>query len=126
MGRYAFFTTGIEYKFWFAIQESADITRFGGITKVSSNCDYLQEWKEEDKEYALQALRLFERRHDIPPFDISSYEANVKETERLKEMFYGNLFDRYLSEQEQAYYCLGWLIYHQLTYEPNLSCTFET
>ena len=30
MGRYCYFSTGEEYKFWFACQSSEDITKFGG------------------------------------------------------------------------------------------------
>lgn len=33
MGRYAFFSTGMEYKFWFAVQNSADILEFGGQSR---------------------------------------------------------------------------------------------
>lgn len=34
MGRWAFFSTGYEYKFWFATQSSADIRLFGGTPLV--------------------------------------------------------------------------------------------
>lgn len=33
MGRYATFSTGLEYKFWFAVQESTDILEFGGTRR---------------------------------------------------------------------------------------------
>ena len=125
MGRYAFFNTGFEYKFWFGVQDSEDITRFGGVSSSDDDDNYKQTWQKEDKEYVLQALRLFERRHGIAALDPSPYEANLDGTQRLLDLFCGSLFDEYLSEKTQAYYCLGWIIYHQLMYEPNLSCNYE-
>lgn len=40
MGRYATFSTGVDYKFAFAIQSSADIQKFGGIdTSTVESCE---------------------------------------------------------------------------------------
>ncbi len=51
MGRYAFFSTGLEYKFGFASQSSYDITEFYGVWQQDfrySENDI--SWSQEDKE----------------------------------------------------------------------------
>lgn len=44
MGRYAFFSTGFEYKFWFGLQNSLDILNFGGTSRNSRGEDGAIEW----------------------------------------------------------------------------------
>lgn len=125
MGRYAYFNTGFEYKFWFGVQDSSDITRFGGIGTMDKQDNPSHEWDSEDKDYVLQILRHFEEQNCIPTLNPDVYEKNSKGTLRLYSLLHGPIFEEYLSIEEQAYYALGWVIYHQLTYEPNLSCTYE-
>jgi hypothetical protein len=59
MGRYAFFSTGISYKFAFAIQCSTDITLFGGSPRYNQGADSMIEWKDDlDNHYILEKLSL--------------------------------------------------------------------
>lgn len=63
MGRYAHFqTTGVEWKFYFAVQDSEAITRFGGMRwldydwMLDTFADRLEELDEDDKERATNDL----------------------------------------------------------------------
>jgi hypothetical protein len=124
MGRYAFFNTGIEYKFAFAIQSSEDIRLFGGI----NNDDY------DDPQHAWNAgldaklvLARLEQICTLGPYGIPIWDevpATVEGTYQLKESLRvkyennvtGKLFYTFL---------LGCLIYHQLLYTENLAVRYE-
>jgi hypothetical protein len=119
MGRYAFFNTGIEYKFRFAIQPSEDMLDFFGISYdgPDEGC-LIHKWKKTDailiKEQLDDELILSEK------IDITKFENNMKGTYDLK-YYLGNISD--ISNNHR--YILGYLIYHQLQYEDNLSVEYE-
>lgn len=125
MGRYAFFNTGFEYKFWFTIQDSNDITRFGGLGGMNDKGRPFYSWIDEDKSYILRVLHHFEKQNHIPELKPELYEKNLEGTQKMYSLLHSPMFHGYLTEEEQAFYCLGWVIYHQLSYQPALSCTYE-
>jgi hypothetical protein len=58
MGRYAFFSTGLEFKFRFGVQESEDIRTFGGVFRYDlSGQDFCHEWDRQDRETILQEIQ---------------------------------------------------------------------
>lgn len=124
MGRYAFFNTGFEYKFWFGIQSSDDITIFGGFGEQDEGEGWHQ-WSDEDKPIILHMLREFEEEYELPPRNCDLYEANLKGTQHMYSYLIPSELEKDMPPEEQAYYCLGWIIYHQLLYEPNLTCKYE-
>ena len=60
MGRWAYFTTGFEYKFAFGGQSSNDIEEFDGNSNYSISPDYwadvIEDYDEEDKQKAQEVL----------------------------------------------------------------------
>lgn len=126
MGRYAFFTTGLEYKFLFGVQDSEDITTFGGV----SNCEhydkgyYLQSWNQSDKETIEKELKYLLEWIGEDPVDFTAYEKNVEGSWALKSKLY-ELYKSDHNEELVARYILGCLIYHQLLYIEELSADYE-
>ena len=116
MGRYAFFNTGLEYKFRFAQQDSIDMTLFGGKTFESddNSGDLIQKWTKDDISIIKKNLEDFGY-HEL---DLSKYENNINGTYELK-------FDLYDSTEDDYTYILGCIIYHQLQYTENLEVKFE-
>ena len=105
MGRYAFFNTGLEYKFKFGSQDSIDITGFGGeIIEETTH-----KWTETDKVYILEKL-------DGLTIDFDKYEKDIYGTYDLEE---------FLTNRIHYTYLLGCLIYHQLLYTDELICEYE-
>ena len=117
MGRYAYFNTEFEYKFLFGVQRSIDITWFGGRRVLT------MEWNaEEDLEGVMQELNGIAQFGNLTLPDFNSYTKDMDGLERL----YGDLLNKYsINSPIHAKFCLGCLIYHQLTYTPNLSCRYE-
>lgn len=118
MGRYAFFSTGLEYKFAFAVQESEDILKFGGFQV--SECE--MKWINSDADFILKRLRQMEKIFDWPEFDFTKFSKDAKGTD---DLYYDKdkLF-KYSSNYGYEY-LLGCLIYHQLFYTEILTCRFE-
>lgn len=116
MGRYAFFDTGVEYKFWFAVQPSDDITCFGGrrVTRMEWNA-------EEDLKYTMKELKELVEKYNYTLPEFEAYEKNEEGTRKL----YRDVASRYELKEQDAKFCLGCIIYHQLTYKPNLTCDYE-
>ena len=115
MGRYAFFNTGVEYKFKFAIQCSGDMLEFFGVSYYGRDEDSLiHKWKKTD------AILIKEMLDSIPiveDLDLTKFENNIKGTYDLKH---------YLEDKSNNYTCiLGYLIYHQLQYIDELSVDYE-
>jgi hypothetical protein len=128
MGRYAFFSTGFEYKFGFGFQGSEDMTTFGGEEKSYSDEEQAHSWTEEDKPTVLEELQ------DILDFHgsdadlqklIVGFPANLKGTSELSSAIYHQFEKAIVSESLFFRFCLGCLIYHQLIYEPNLDVQYE-
>lgn len=121
MGRYAFFNTGIEYKFAFATQESSDITMFGGrpgdkpltwswlaqrdLPKVVACIEYLQ---------SLLGLS--------KGVDIEAYEKTADGTQSLLFHIHDSISEKGLISLR---YLLGCAIYHQLLYRQELEAEYE-
>lgn len=125
MGRYAFFNTGLEYKFCFGLQTSRDILSFGGYYNMKHDDPQIEWDVEEELEGILEKLREIEAVTQWPKLDFDKFSKNCDGTEELRS---------YLWEQEDAVrgipkdkvrYHLGCLIYHQLLYTPQLSAHFD-
>jgi hypothetical protein len=135
MGRWAYFSTGFEYKFGFGVQDSEDITLFGGADSDSdyaNDNDYndhdglsLIRWNEQDR--AVAALRLdvmCQQYTDLPAVDVNRYLLTVDGTNSL----YEDLWSQFglMDENPIHYrYVLGCLILHQLMYADVLVCEYE-
>jgi hypothetical protein len=120
MGRYAFFSTGYEYKFRFAVQESSDIRTFGGIM-IGGPGDH--EWDTRDLEYIESELKQLEEGYGFVRPNMDSYPKTVKGTDELRWAA-GDKEPRH-SEEEYCRYILGLIIYHQLTYTDRLNVDYE-
>ena len=123
MGRYAFFSTGFEYKFAFAVQPSQDILDFGGRLSLKpreedEGMGNVQWTREEDLMYIHTLLTT-----DFD-FTLPSVEAYEKTLEGLYA-FRRDLVDDEESEETFARFVLGALIYFQLHMEPTLTAQFE-
>jgi len=125
MGRYAYFNTGFEYKFAFAVQSSDDILYFGGQQDT-----YINEvgmgfitWKmNEDLSLILSELESMAKEVERPLPNFDGYDYTIGGTYNLKHFLSGVLdFDYILSYR----FLLGCLIYHQLLYIPTLTVSFE-
>jgi hypothetical protein len=126
MGRYAFFTTGLEYKFRFGVQPSEDIRTFGGVASYTSvEQGYLTHlWDEQDKETIQKEITALLEWIGQSPLDFSSYEKNIDGTWKLKSDLY-DLYKDYANEATVARYILGCCIYHQLLYNQSLEADYE-
>lgn len=115
MGRYAFFNTGVEYKFRFGIQSSYDMMEFEGKSYKGEDDDSLiHKWKKTDQELIKETLNIFGI--DI---DINKFSNDIHGTYELK---------CYLIDKMKItdYTCiLGYIIYHQLQYTDDLSVNYE-
>ncbi len=126
MGRWAFFSTGLEYKFLFGVQPSEDITLFGG---ESSDINYemgyqTQIWDrihfpEIEKELKGLLDWLGEE-----PVKWDLYTKDLKGTQELRDDLRG-LYEKDHNEELVARYTLGCLIYHQLLYTEALQADYE-
>ena len=123
MGRYAFFNTGLEYKFVFALQDSEDILQFGGWFNNSWTENPIVKWSAaEEGERILEKLRQLEHTLGLPECDFAAYSADLDGTGDLKEA----LFKQKITDHKaRVRYVLGCLIYHQLLYTPVLEAHFE-
>jgi hypothetical protein len=125
MGRYAFFNTGLEYKVAFGVQKSTDILEFYGWYSQPDDIDVTHSisWSEESLQSIQTTLSSMHTRFGIEDFDVSSFEKNLEGTYKLKYAFQ----DKYPFITEYHYLLLlGYLIAHQLSYQPDLYCEFET
>lgn len=125
MGRYAFFSTGLEYKFRFGVQPSEDITLFGGeIGDENYHHGYFtQKWSTHDLTLVKQKLdSLLEWIGE--PIKFEDYEKNLEGTHTLHHKLY-DLYNAHSSEELVARFILGCLIYHQLLYNEVLHVDYE-
>lgn len=114
MGRYCFFSTGVEYKFALAEQESSEILLFGG-TPEYANGQFSHRWTAADKPEIEAALRELEFQFCLEPVDLCAYPLSPKGT---RELLGG------IREVCPAYR-LGTAILHQLGYRCPLTCHYE-
>jgi hypothetical protein len=129
MGRYAYFSSGVHYKFWFGVQSSEDITRFYGEGDVIIDDDcgdsHIHRWEAQyDRERILKKLEKLRKENNcLPEVDWKKYNLNEEGTTALKLQLLPE------NDQEQlelkALYTLGCVIYHQLLYNEVLSCDYE-
>lgn len=126
MGRYAFFSTGLEYKFSFAVQASQDIWEFGGeqdFEGFHETGDAHHSWSAAtDAPEILEQLRKIEQEEGYPELVFSQFPLDSKGTWKMREAL-----SEYLSrnDADHCFYELGCVIYHQLLYEPELSVEYE-
>jgi hypothetical protein len=126
MGRYAFFSTGLEYKFSFAVQESQDIWEFGGEKDFEGldKTGYAHHsWTAStDAPEILVKLRKIEQEGGYPELDFTQFSQDPDGTWKIREVL-----GEYLSPRDagHCFYELGCIIYHQLLYEPLLSVEYE-
>lgn len=125
MGRYAFFNTGLEYKFAFAVQASEDMQEFGGRELPDDRSEHARHaWSPDDIEPIREALRDYEEHYDIKIPPVDNYPKNLDGAHKLR-------YDMYEMNKNSSvgatYYValLGALILHQLLYEPNLTVSYE-
>lgn len=116
MGRYAFFNTGLEYKFGFAIQPSSDMQQFGGTCTSEEEDEAKHEWIQEDRDEVKAELDFL--CESLPPFD--DYEKNLEGTHALDYYIYENILKGELYKIR-----LGCLIYHQFLYTDKLTVGYE-
>ena len=143
MGRYAFFNTGLEYKFVFATQDSEDILQFGGWFRLAvpppgvdvqyqpDTGRFNNSWTEnpivkwsaaENGPQILEKLRQIEHTLGYPECDFNAVSADLDGTHELKDTLYGKKPHNITAHFR---YILGCLIYHQLLYTPVLQVHFE-
>lgn len=125
MGRYSFFTTGLEYKFRFGVQPSSDMRSFGGriCHEKYKGGDFYHEWEQQDKETIEDQLKNLLSWLGVKPVNFESYEKNLDGTHELRNDLY-DLYKEY-SEDLVARYILGCCIYHQLLYTNKLEVHYE-
>jgi hypothetical protein len=130
MGRYAFFNTEFEYKFWFATQDSKDITEFYGDFDKDSYDDqsgqYHISWNASlDKDRIRKRLdRMCEKYSGLPFVQWSKFPNHLDGTYTLRDYVTTHTTE-IVDGMVHAKYVLGCLIYHQLMYKEELECDFE-
>ena len=119
MTRYAFFTTGFEYKF--TAQESTDIELFGG----NGECAYengVHYWTADDRPNIAMKLKMLEDLYNIPPTRFDDFAFDYNGTTALRwELFFLDIEDESIKNK----YILGCIIYHQLLYHCPLSADYD-
>ena len=116
MGSYAFFNTGLEYKFKFAIQSSSDMLNFEGLSYNGRDEDELIHiWKKTDE---IKIKEKLDNYYDNK-IDITKFEKNLSGTHELKNYL------ETITDIHNCGYVLGYLIYHQLQYVDELSVRYE-
>jgi hypothetical protein len=129
MGRWAYFSTGLEYKFGFGVQDSEDITHFGGALSENDYDEHaglsLIRWTDQDRPVAALRLDMMRQQYtELPAVDVNRYLATLEGTQTL----YEDLWTQFgLAEENPIHYrfVLGCLILHQLMYIETLFCEYE-
>ena len=130
MGRYAFFNTGFEYKFWFGTQPSEDILEFYGDFDKDSydnqSGQYIISWEASlDKDRIRKRLDKMTVKHSgLPVVGWTNFPPHLDGTYTLRDYVTTNTTG-IVDAKVHAKYVLGCLIYHQLTYKEELECDFE-
>ena len=114
MGRYAFFNTGVKYKFVFGVQPSYDMINFFGKLYYGRDENHLiHKWDKTDIPLILEKLK----QYPYNEVDINKYDNNYDGTYKLKWDL-EDVCDNYE-------YILGYIIYHQLQYTTELEVEYE-
>lgn len=121
MGRYAFFSTGFEYKFAFGIQNSEDILKFSGFQTT----EITMKWVNTDADFILKRLHQIETVFGWPEFDFSEFPKDVDGTGDIYSIDLRPLLEKCTNSTYVYQYLLGLCIYHQLQYTETLTCSFE-
>ncbi len=133
MGRWVYFSSGFDYKFWFGIQPTQDIFEFYGAlcedseeeeesyNKDSIKLPHKLSWESTVKDNIQVYLEDLKETYCLPEIPWASFESSIDGTEDL----YKYICDNINQSREAAKYALGCVIYHQLLYEDDLTCTFE-
>jgi hypothetical protein len=120
MGRYAFFSTGLEYKFKFGIQSSSDMVQFNGTSYDGPDTySLIHKWEKKIDELLIKK-QLEDYHYDDIKIDLTKFENNLEGTYDLR-----NHLDNIKEICDNHEFILGYLIYHQLQYVDILSVTFE-
>ena len=120
MGRYAFFSTGLEYKFRFIIQPSSDMLQFNGISyNGPDEGSLIHKWEKKTDEKLIKK-QLEDYHYNDINIDLTKFENNLNGTHDLK-YYLGNIKE--ICDNHE--FILGYLIYHQLQYVDILSVEFE-
>ncbi len=127
MGRWAYFNTGVSYKFAHG-QSSYDITELFSDYDENSYEDQsgtsLVSWNTKVKEEIKEWIDFkVVNDSEFPKVVWDSFEASAKGTEELLKKLYETSSD--VVEEILYKYILACIIYHQLTYVEKLSCEFE-
>lgn len=120
MGRYAFFSTDYEYKFWFAIQSSEDIWEFGG-EEINEDIPE-HRWTSADLEYIKAKLIVCARDNGISLPEFENYKKSIHGTYEIEQMIENQ---KCKDEKVSAWCSLGCIIYHQLLWNPELTARYE-
>ena len=127
MGRYAFFSTGFEYKFRFGIQHSSDMLTFAGFDCGDADPQtglYIHTWDQRDTKTIDESLKRLETDLGVDPLDIGSFALTLQGTYEMRTKL-EDLYSEELPEQTVAQYILGCCIFHQLLYAKTLRVDFE-
>lgn len=122
MGRYAFFSTDYEYKFWFAIQPSGDILEFGG-EDISEEDQPEHRWgSSSDLEYIKAKLVICARDNGVALPEFENFDRSVDGTYALAQSIDN---EKFKDEKVAAWFYLGCIIYHQLLWNDELTVRYE-
>ena len=132
MGRDAFFNTGLERRFTFAVQESSDIRLFGGVNVTSGEDlareNYRHKWSaDRDARDVLTTLQGYVRGSGLALPDFSSFSEDLDGTHKLRYWLHTKSRDyiSWMGRYDYHSFELGCLIYHQLKYMPELEAHYE-
>ena len=119
MGRYAKFSTGVEYKFAFALQNSADMQEWFGVTLVplkGSSQGYHVWYEWDDAQLIWNAL--CKEMPNVSEFEafVKRFASTTKGTEELRWQAYNWISERFSNAELTVRLVLGCMIWHQLQY----------
>ena len=125
MGRYAYFSTGFEYKFSFGVQPSEDILLFEGRALLDDSETGFKRhtWEKEEISQIEKKLQKCLEWIGEEPLNFQSYERSALGTFQVMN----DLLPLYKQHSEEltARYILGCIIYHQLLYNDILVAEYE-
>jgi len=140
MGRYAWFNTKFEYKFY-CYQPSSDIIDFGGSPcdeysesdegSENSHChlhlQYNYQWDQEDVDEIINILKGYRfdeiETYKFDEIDFTQFDNNDDGTYELQNWLFCNV--KSINHDVLCKYIVGILIYHQLLYINRLKVSYE-